>query len=137
MRRLACVAALACLSAAASAAPAPIAGRWLTAEGKAIVDIGSCGGAGAGLCGRITDILKPKPGPAVDLKNPDPALRSRPIRGMAFLTGFHPAGDRWKGRIYDPETGRTYRSELARTGGTLKVKGCWGPFCRTQDWTVR
>ena len=117
-----------------AAAPAPIAGRWLTVEGKAVVEIAPCG---TSLCGRITRVLKPRPGgPAVDIKNPDPTLRTRPIAGMAILTGFGACGGRLQGRIYDPESGRTYRSELTRTGDTLAVKGCWGPFCRSQSWTA-
>jgi uncharacterized protein (DUF2147 family) len=131
MRRLALVLLLA--TGAAHAAPAPVTGRWLTEEGKAIVEIAPCG---AQLCGRIARVLKPRPGgPAVDANNPDPALRNRPIEGISLLSGFTAAGDRWKGRIYDPESGRTYRSELRAEGTTLKVKGCWGPFCRGQDWT--
>jgi len=126
--------ALALVTGVAHAAPAPITGRWLTVEGKALVEIGACGQA---LCGRIARVLKPRPGgPAVDVNNPDRSLRSRPIQGIAILTGFTPDGDKWKGRIYDPESGRTYRSELRREGSTLKVKGCIGPFCRTQDWTT-
>jgi len=118
----------------AAAAPAPVAGRWLTLEGKAIVEIAPCG---AQLCGRIVKVLKPRPGgPSVDANNPDPAKRSRPIEGIAILSNFSPAGDRWKGQIYDPESGRTYRSELTRNAGTLHVKGCWSFFCKTQDWTL-
>ncbi len=117
----------------AMAAPAPITGRWLTLEGKAIVEIVPCGRE---LCGRIARVLKPRPGgPAVDANNPDKALRNRPIEGIVILSGFAADGDRWKGRIYDPESGRTYRSELKIEGGGLKVKGCIGPFCRSQDWT--
>lgn len=117
-----------------AAAPAPIAGRWVTAEGKAVVEIAPCGQA---LCGRIVRVLKPRPGgPAVDVNNPDPAQRRRPIEGMTFLSGFRPDAHRWRGRIYDPESGRTYRSELTRAGGTLTVKGCLGPFCRSQQWTA-
>jgi uncharacterized protein (DUF2147 family) len=119
---------------AASAAPQPVTGRWLTPEGKAIVEVAPCG---AQLCGRIAKVLKPRPGgPAVDSNNPDQRLRTRPIEGISILTGFAPASDRWKGRIYDPESGRTYRSELIRAGNILKVKGCFGPFCRTQEWTA-
>ena len=115
------------------AAPAPVAGRWLTVDGKALGEIAPCGQQ---LCGRIARVLKPRPsGPAVDANNPDPALRHRPIAGLAILTGFTAAGDRWKGRIYDPESGRTYRAELIRDGALLKVRGCIGPFCRTQQWT--
>ncbi len=117
----------------ALAAPAPVTGRWLTTEGKAIVEIAPCG---AQLCGRIAKVLKPRPGgPAIDSNNPDPAKRRQPIEGLSILTGFTAKDDRWAGRIYDPESGRTYRSELVAQGGTLKVKGCFGPFCRTQEWT--
>ena len=120
--------------AAAAAAPAPIAGRWITVEGKALVEIGPCG---QHLCGRIARVLKVDPTkPTTDSNNPNQALRSRPILGMVFLTGFSPADDRWKGRIYDPESGKSYRSELIRAGDTLKVKGCIGPFCRTQTWVA-
>jgi len=126
--------AAALLAVPALAAPQPVTGRWLTVQGKAIVEIAPCG---AQLCGRIARVLKPRPGgPAVDSNNPDQRLRTRPIEGIQILTGFTADGDRWKGRIYDPESGRTYRSELTRTGGTLKVKGCLvGPLCRTQEWT--
>lgn len=127
------VAALALLVLTA-AAPAPITGRWVTAEGKAVVEIAPCGPS---VCGRIVRVLKPRlGGPAVDVKNPDPAQRRRSIEGITILNGFRPDASRWKGQIYDPESGRTYRSELTRTGGTLTVKGCWGPFCRSQQWTV-
>ncbi len=116
---------------AIAAAPS-VAGNWLTEGGKAIVQVAPCGAA---LCGRIVRIVKPDPGkPLNDANNPDKALRSRPILGIAILSGFTPNSDRWKGQIYDPQSGRTYRSELSREGNTLKVKGCFGPFCRTQEW---
>ena len=116
----------------ALAAPAPIVGRWVTVEGKAIVEVAPCGPA---LCGRIARVLELRPGgPAFDANNPDPTKRRQPIEGLTILTGFVAAGDHWRGRIYDPESGRTYRSELRVDGGTLKVKGCYGPFCRTQEW---
>ena len=121
------------LASAAAAAPAPVTGRWLTVDAKAIVEVAPCGQS---LCGRIVKVLKPGPGGiVVDANNPDANLRRRPIEGLAILTGFVAKGDRWAGRIYDPTSGRTYRSELRAEGGMLKVKGCYGPFCRTQDWT--
>ncbi len=133
MRRLGLLAALA--AGGAQAAPAPITGTWLTAEGKALVRIEPCG---AQLCGRIVKVLKPRAGgPAIDSANRDPALRDRPMEGLSILTGFAAAGHGWQGRIYDPESGRSYRSQLVRRGDTLDVKGCLGPFCRTQRWTAR
>ena len=126
------VAALA-LPATAQAAH-PIAGRWATIEGKAIVAIAPCGKA---MCGRIERIVKPTPGrPQNDYKNPNPALRSRPLFGLPLLSGFEDAGSQWKGKIYDPESGKSYASKVSRNeDGTLKVQGCISIFCKTQIWT--
>ena len=133
MRRLALAAAAAVMPVAAAATPAPIKGRWITSDKAALVEVGPCGG---GICGRIAKVLVVDPSkPTKDVNNPDPALRARAIVGMGFLTGFTPAGDQWNGRIYDPRNGRSYRSIVIRDGATLKVKGCLGPFCRTQVWT--
>ena len=131
------VAAATAIAAPAAANPAaaaePVTGRWLTVDGQAIVTIGTCGQT---VCGKITKVLKPRPGgPAVDANNPDPALRHRPIEGIQFLTGFTPSGSSWNGRIYSPEEGKTYKSVLTRDGNTLKVKGCILFFCKTQVWT--
>ena len=119
---------------AAGFAAEPVTGRWLTEDGKAVVTIGPCGGT---VCGKISKVLKPRPGgPAVDANNPDPALRNRPIEGLEFLTDFTPAGNGWNGKIYSPEEGKTYKSVLTRSGqDMLKVKGCVLFFCKTQTWT--
>ena len=118
---------------AAADAATPIAGRWLTEEGNAVVTIGACGSA---TCGRITRLIKgPPSGPPVDRNNPDASLRKRPLEGLTILTGFADAGSDWRGRIYDPKSGKTYKSILKREGnGNLKVQGCIAFFCRTQTW---
>ncbi|WP_419809767.1 DUF2147 domain-containing protein [Sphingomonas sp.] len=122
------------IGAALLLAAAPVAGHWLTAEGKAVVEIARCGPA---MCGRIVRVLKPRPGgPAIDINNPVVAHRNRPMEGLTILTGLQPGADRWRGQVYDPESGRTYRAELSRAGRNLTVKGCWGPFCRSQAWTA-
>ena len=120
---------------AVGAAPAPVTGLWLTPESKVLIQIAPCGGE---MCGRIVKVLKPWPGKtAVDTANHDPKLRGRSIEGLPVLSGFHADGDHWAGRVYDPEGGRDYRSEMARHGDWLDVKGCVGPFCRTQHWTAQ
>ena len=133
MRPIAISILVAALPAVAHAAE-PVTGRWLTDDGKAIVTIGTCGNT---VCGKISKVLKPRPGgPAVDANNPDPKLRDRPIEGLQFLTGFTPKGDSWNGKIYSPEEGKTYKSVLTRDGAdALKVKGCVLFFCKTQVWT--
>ncbi len=134
--RIACSAAavlLALASAGAAHAAQPIAGRWLTEDGSAVVQVGPCGSS---TCGRIATVLKPRPGaPTTDVNNPDAKLRSRPIVGLPILSGFSDTGDDWRGRIYDPRSGKSYKSIVTRAAdGTLKVKGCIAFLCQTQVW---
>ena len=127
-------AALLALSLAGAAhAAQPITGRWLIEDGSAVVQVGPCGGA---TCGRIVTVLKPRAGaPTTDANNPDAALRNRPIVGIPILSGFSDAGKDWRGQIYDPRTGKSYKSIVTHEkDGTLKVKGCISFLCQTQVW---
>lgn len=121
------------------AAPAqaadPIVGDWVTAERDAIIKISKCG---ATVCGRIHKYLVTPPSGAgqKDIYNPDKKLRNRTILGMAILTGFQPDGDIWRGKVYDPKSGKTYRSEVSlQSTNRLKMKGCIAFFCQGQTWT--
>ena len=121
-------------SAPAAAAP-NVTGDWLVEDRKAIVSIGRCGNL---YCGRITRILVRDPNwNGTDVNNPDPKLRSRPVVGLAILHGFKPDGAGLSGgRIYDPNSGRTYASKLKlNADGSLKVSGCIAFICRSQRWT--
>lgn len=116
-------------------AASPITGRWVTQSKDGVVEVYSCG---ENICGKLSKFLvNPPAGPgAKDINNPDKALRSRTILGMNVLTGFKAAGDEWKGQIYDPKSGKTYRSIVYKgKSGNLVVKGCIGPFCQAQTWT--
>ena len=118
---------------AAFLASAPsFGGDWLTADQSAVVHIGPCG---TGLCGHIVRVLA-SGAPDSDVNNPDRALRSRPLAGVAVLSGFTSAGS--GGRAYDPKTGRSYSASLhLNADGTLRVTGCVAIICRSQVWTRR
>jgi uncharacterized protein (DUF2147 family) len=120
---------------AAMATPSSVLGVWLTAGGDGHVEIATCG---ASVCGFIRgDGPPPAPGqPTTDVKNPDRALRQRPLVGLRILEGFSPTATGWiNGRGYDPRTGASFRSELRpQPDGTLVLKGCVGPICRTEKW---
>lgn len=127
--------AAAILTAVPAQAAAPISGRWITQSKDGVVEIYQCGEA---YCGKFAKFLiMPAAGPnAKDINNPNKALRDRKIVGLNVLSGFKPDGTEWKGQIYDPKTGKTYRSIVYKgTSGTLVVKGCVGPFCQAQTWT--
>ena len=133
LKRLAAIAALA--SAAPLLAAQPIEGRWVTAEKDAVIQIGKCGKS---LCGKIARFLVAPPQglDQRDVNNKEPRLRNRKLLGMPVLTGFSEESDLWRGEIYDPKSGKTYRSVVRRKDANrLEVKGCIGPFCQTQVWT--
>ncbi|MDB5696490.1 MAG: hypothetical protein JWN21_2033 [Sphingomonas bacterium] len=120
------------LAASPASAAEPIVGRWLTENGRAVVSIQPCGKT---LCGRIARVLVPTPGVTpTDRNNPDPRLRGRPVQGLEILSGFTDGGKTWRGRIYDPEAGKSYKSIVTREPGGLKVQGCVMMFCRSQHW---
>ena len=135
MRAFAAFTILLALPATSVAASADITGNWIVEDRSAVVLIARCGSS---LCGRIVKPLRNQPGHArTDVRNPNPALRGRPIIGMTIISGFRPDGPAWRnGRIYDPESGRSYRSILRLNGdGTLKVSGCVAFICKSQRWT--
>lgn len=130
--------AFAAIALAATSAPAfaadPINGRWVTQDKDAVVSIGKCGQT---TCGKIARFLVAPPDglDQRDIYNPDKKLRARKLLGLPILTSFKQDGDVWRGRIYDPNDGKSYRSVLRRKdANTLEVKGCIGPFCQTQLW---
>ena len=136
MRAAALVAILAFTAAPALAAD-PVEGEWLTEGGSAKVRISPCPAAPAKMCGVISWLKNPADAKATDVNNPDAKLRSRPILGLSMIRDFNPAGPgRWTGgKIYDPNSGKTYDSKMSlRDDGTLKVEGCVLVICQAQTW---
>ena len=63
--------------------------------------------------------------PLVDLKNTDPALRSRPLLGLTVLRDLRRTGENtWAdGKIYNPDDGVDYQAEMSiEKNGTLRVR---------------
>ena len=124
------------LIASPALAATPVTGKWMTAERDSIVEIGTCGNT---VCGKVLRVLKMAADgkPPIDSNNPDPALRGRLVEGTMILTGFTDGGALWNGRIYDPKSGKSYKSKLTRNAdGSLKVQGCVGFLCQTFKWTA-
>ena len=122
------------LSVVPASAADSIAGRWVTEDRDAVVEIKRCGSV---TCGTIARFLVTPPDGADqrDINNPEARLRNRRLLGLPILTNFREESDLWRGQIYDPNSGRTYRSVVRRiNANTLEVKGCIGPFCQSQTW---
>jgi uncharacterized protein (DUF2147 family) len=116
-----------------------ITGVWLTDDKEGAIEIRPCG---ENRCGRIAWMKDPKGEdgrPPVDRNNPDPNLRARPICGLQIISGLKPQADgSWgQGRVYDPDSGKTYDIKIRReTAGTVRATGYMGfeLFGQSMEW---
>ena len=120
---------------------ASVAGVWLSADGTGwiSIEIGEDGPVGSIEGSPDDDERTPSD---KDVLNPDPALRDRLLMGLTIMDGFKPAGDgKWKGgRIYDPNSGKTYKCKLTLVDAdTLELRGYIGISLlgRTESWSRR
>ncbi|MDP6375854.1 MAG: DUF2147 domain-containing protein [Pseudomonadales bacterium] len=122
---------LASIGAAAADDRRAVYGRWAS-EGS-IIEVSDAAGT---LSARVIALKDPgylegeEYGPVGtprrDDLNPAKALRTRAILGMELLTDYEWGDDQWQGRIYDPESGKTYSSKMWREGSELHMRGYIG-----------
>jgi uncharacterized protein (DUF2147 family) len=99
-------------------------GVWLI-DNEVAIQIFDCSNR---LCGRVLWLLIPRDpqGRLVrDKKNPEPALRQRPLCGLTIFWGLRPSGpDRWAdGWFYNPDDGNTYNiSAELRSADTIDAR---------------
>lgn len=109
-------------------------GNWRNPKGS-VIQIYACG---SNVCARLIAISSKAP-TRFDEENPNPALRKRPLCGLQIGSGFHLSGSNRAegGRLYDPESGKTYHGTMTRSGTTLHLRGYVGLsiFGRTETWT--
>lgn len=123
-----------------SQAQDPAFGYWLTANGKAIVQLAPCGGTTCGKMVWVANTLDAEGAPKLDLQNRDHAKRDRPICGIELLGGLDRAAPgAWSdGWIYNPRDGSTYSVEVESVSADqLKVRGYAGlkVLGKSQIWT--
>ena len=108
-------------------------GTFLTDEGTAIIQIEDCGIGSP--CGRFiwfsTNGLPE--GKTIETFT---GRDGRQLLGSLMLKGFSKERSDWRGgTVYDSDHVKTYRAHLKRLpDGSLRVRGCIGPFCHTQVW---
>ena len=115
---------VALLFGSANAVAGDIFGEWWTPGFNARVLIYPCGEKA---CGKITWAWE---------ESPPGIAEKKPLVGQAIFTGLaREVNQRWEGRIYNPEDGRSYSSNVALlTSLTLEVNGCVMMFCKRQVW---
>jgi uncharacterized protein (DUF2147 family) len=75
--------------------------------------------------------------PRKDNNNPNETLRKREVLGIELLTDFSfNDGAYTDGKIYDPESGKTYDCKMSLNGNNLRVRGYIGIsiFGRTENF---
>jgi uncharacterized protein (DUF2147 family) len=116
----------------AASAGSPL-GVWQHPENGSHIRISKCGG---GLCATIVKVRDPS---RTDVKNPDPKLRDRPVKGITIMKGAKKTGENtWSGRLYNTLDGETYNGTLTLVDKNhLKLQGCvlGGLICQGPTWT--
>jgi uncharacterized protein (DUF2147 family) len=115
-----------------------LAGRWVTGNGQAVIELVHEGRGFRAVL--LAAVPPPQVDPyrsLVDANNPDPSLRQRPLADLE-LGYLEPSGDdRWSGRLYDPESGDAFKVEATRLRpGVIELRGYVGipAFGRTVHW---
>lgn len=137
LRRLFLSLAFTLLSALGLAAQQPadaILGTYMTEGGKAKIVVSKQGTR------YIGTLVWTRRGDVLDSKNPDKAEAQKKLVGKVILHDLqHDEDADYKGgKIYDPESGKTYSCKATRQAdGNLKVRGFIGAslFGRTTLWT--
>lgn len=121
---------------AAASADEP-SGLWVTGDGQAVIDlIPDPPGIRAVL---VAVIPPPSDAPQApnDVNNPDPSLRGRPLAGLELGRLAKSESNTWAGRLYDPDSGKTFRVNATRMQpGILELRGYVAipAFGRTMYW---
>ncbi|PSK87233.1 uncharacterized protein (DUF2147 family) [Limimaricola soesokkakensis] len=120
MKRLAW-AACAFVALAGAASAEPLLGTWRTAPddngNSGLVQVAPCG---AQLCGQLVKAF-----------GPGGSEIASPNLGRNIISATEPVGGgEYRGKVFAPDSGKTYNSKLVLAGDRLSVSGCVLGFCR-------
>jgi len=121
MKTLITAAALGFMTATAALAD-PVFGTWASPKSDAgasfQVTVQQCGSS---ICGKITSIAG----------GADPAIKGRDMVWNMAARG----GGEYKGKIWAPDTDKTYNGKMNLSGNTLKMSGCILGICRGENFS--
>lgn len=116
---------------------AQIEGRWLSENKDGEIEMYQENGK---IFGKLVRARLNKETKNLDVHNPDEKEHGNSIVGKVIVKDLKKDGDEWSGgSIYDPKTGKTYKSKasLAKDNQILKLRGYIGIswIGRTSEWT--
>lgn len=124
MKKLFLAAAFTVIGATAALAD-PVLGVWKTQEDDGAYAHVMISGCGSAICGVISRTF-----------NSDGEYKSENIgKQLVWDMQAEGDGDYGSGKIWQPSTGKVYKSKMSLSGNTLKVSGCFGPICKKQTWS--
>lgn len=117
-----------------------ILGKWQNPTGEGRIEIFKNGDRYFGKIYWLQEPNNDQGTPKLDVKNPDPAKQSRPVKDLEILTNFVYKGKNvWgEGKIYDPKSGNTYNCKMTlKNQNNLYLRGYIGIslFGRSETWT--
>ncbi|WP_448952257.1 DUF2147 domain-containing protein [Labrys neptuniae] len=113
------IAALSTIVLTGAAQAGDASGVWVRDNGESKVKIAPCGDA---LCGSVVWVKEAK---------------NQGNVGKRVFYDMVPAGDdKWKGKAFNPEDGKTYTGTMTLSGNSLTTAGCvlGGLICRSVSW---
>lgn len=116
-----------------------VKGAWINEAKDAKIEIYKSGNKYSGKITWLKDMYE-KDGKTVkkDNKNPDEKLRNQSVVGLEILFSFTYDDNEWTGgELYDPKSGKTYKSKMKVKGNALEIRGYAGSpmFGKTTTWT--
>jgi uncharacterized protein (DUF2147 family) len=124
----------------AAAAPVDPSGLWWTHNNESIIKIAPCK---TFYCGTLVWLKEPTENGKrkVDDLNQDASKRGRPMVGIELLIDLAPDKERWRGKAYNPDDGKTYDvtfkvSTSKVPNDTGEIEGCiFRIFCKSETFT--
>jgi len=116
-----------------------VKGVWINEAKDAKIEIYKSGNKYSGKITWVKDMYE-KDGKTMkkDNKNPDEKRRNQSIVNLEILSDFIYDDNEWTGgELYDPKSGKTYKSKMKVKGNTLEIRGYVGSpmFGKTTTWT--
>lgn len=119
--------------------PDGVKATWLNEAKDAKVEIYKVGDKYEGKITWLKDMYEADgKTPRKDVNNKDEKLKNRTIVNLNILTGFTYSDGEWTGgELYDPKTGKTFKSKMKINNGKLEIRGYVGSpmFGKTTTWT--
>jgi uncharacterized protein (DUF2147 family) len=129
------------LAAPATGGPEDPSGLWFTKNDGSIIKIAPCGAFYCGALVWLKEANDVDGKPKSDQFNEDSAKRGRPMVGIKLLIDLAPEKDRWRGKAYNPEDGKTYDITFKTVtdkvpGDKAEIEGCiMKILCKTDTFT--